>query len=117
AQSLGDEVGDVAVAVEQGADGPADAARADLLAGRVDGDDLVGEPLGVVALAQDLVAGVGHADAAGLPGQLAREGGPRGPGEVPGVPVLVEPGADPGAAVVGGPDLEDAQVAAGLLLG
>ena len=117
AQRLGHEVGDVAEAVEQGPDGPAEAARGDLLAGRVDGDDLVGEPLGVVALAQHLVAGVGHAEAARLPGELAREGGDRAHGQLLGVPGLVEPGADPGAAVVGHPDLEDAQVAPGHLLG
>ena len=49
AQRLGDEVGHVAVAVEQGPDGPAEPARGDLLARRVDGDDLVGELLGIVA--------------------------------------------------------------------
>ena len=117
AQRLGHEVGHVAVAVEQGPDGPAEPARGDLLAGRVDGDDLVGELLGVVALAQHLVAGVGHAQAAGLPGELAREGGDRAHGELLGVPGLVEPGADPGAAVVDHPDLEDPEVAPGLLLG
>src|SRR4029450_2384687 len=64
----GEEVGDSAVAVEQGAHGPAEPARGDLLAGRVDGDDLVGELLGVVTLAQDIVAGVGQHERAGPPG-------------------------------------------------
>jgi hypothetical protein len=70
AQRLGHEVGDVTEAVEQGPDDPAEPARGDLLAGRVDGDDLVGEPLGVVALAQHLVAGVGHAEAAAFQASL-----------------------------------------------
>jgi len=119
AQRLGQEVGHLPVAVEQGSDGPAQPPRRDVLGGRVDGDDLAGEALGVVALAKDLVAGVGHAEAAGLPFELAREGGQGAHRQLLGMPGLVEPGAGPHAAavLVSDPHLEDAEVAPGLLLG
>ncbi len=117
AQRLGHEVRHGAELVEQRADAAAQPARGDVLGRRVDGDDLVGELLGVVALAQHLVPGVAHLQPAGLPGELPGEGGDRADRQLLGVPGLVEPGAHPRAAGVGDAHLEDPEVAPGLLLG
>jgi hypothetical protein len=104
--------------VEQLADDPPEPARGDVLGGRVDGDHLVGEALGLVALAQHLVAGVGHGEPARPPFEFARERRQGPDRQAAGVPRLVEPGArpHPAAGRVGDADLKDPQVAPRLLL-